>query len=501
MQEKIDKLNRGEYIEFIKNLIINSEQHKRNNDNKAYVIALDSPWGTGKSYFIDLFLQNIKNDESICTVKYNAWENDYRNNAFEPLIYDILESNCLQFSIENEAEKENLKKFFSNIGNIGITMGKRYIEKTISNKFGVKIDIPDDIKSTEDIKNFMLRKIPNLAELNLERESFDKFKEYLSKAMSYIKDNNKKLVIIVDELDRCKPTFAIQTLEIVKHLFDIENVVFLFAVDIRQLSFSISSVYGQGFDSVGYLCRFFDYIAKMPVPDINNYIVESLDKINIFDDRSIVSPVTNQNASLKKLISDFMMEIYREFDFSLRDLDTVLQSLKIMLSHFLLDYDSAGAYYIYIFYLSLKYKKPDMFNKIFLEKSFAKQSNQNDFFTFVSDSFRKNIWIKSTVDTIKSNKTLAETEYNLKDIDGSSYGSNRIKVEYAKDSCVGYKRIVDGFFAQLTEISNNNFDSLNNILFWPDLEKWVSIKNLTFKEYLHKQLEMYGFPALEEEKI
>ena len=90
---------------------------------------------------------------------------------------------------------------------------------------------------------------------------------------------------------------------------------------------------------------------------------------------------------------------------------------------------------------------------------------------------------------------------NLKDIDGSSYGSNRIKVEYAKDSCVGYKRIVDGFFAQLTEISNNNFDSLNNILFWPDLEKWVSIKNLTFKEYLHKQLEMYGFPALEEEKI
>ena len=46
MQEKIDKLNREKYIEFIKNLIINSEQYKRNIDSNSYVIALDSPWGT-----------------------------------------------------------------------------------------------------------------------------------------------------------------------------------------------------------------------------------------------------------------------------------------------------------------------------------------------------------------------------------------------------------------------------------------------------------------------
>lgn len=231
MLEKTDKLNRGEYIKFIKNLILNSEQHKRNDDNNAYVIALDSPWGTGKSYFIDLFLQNIKKDGSICAVKYNAWKNDYCNNAFEPLIYDLLKSDCLEFSIEKDADKENLKKFAYNIANICIAMGKRYVEKLAEDKMGVTIDIPDEVKSAENIKNFMLRKIPNLAELNSERESFDKFKEYLSSSISYIKENNKKLVIIVDELDRCKPTFAIQTLEIVKHLFDIENVVFFFAVD------------------------------------------------------------------------------------------------------------------------------------------------------------------------------------------------------------------------------------------------------------------------------
>ena len=230
MQEKIDKLNREKYIEFIKNLIINSEQYKRNIDSNSYVIALDSPWGTGKSYFIDLFLQSIRDETSICAVNYNAWKNDYRDNAFEPLIYDILTSDCLQFSVNNNAEKENIKKLANNIVKICAAFGKSYIEKIVEDKTGVKFNAPNNIHSAEDFKNFMLREIPNLTELNSERESFDDFKKYLRNAIQYLKDYKKKLVIIIDELDRCKPTFAIQTLEIVKHLFDIENIVFIFAV-------------------------------------------------------------------------------------------------------------------------------------------------------------------------------------------------------------------------------------------------------------------------------
>lgn len=74
----------------------------------------------------------------------------------------------------------------------------------------------------------------------------------------------KKLVIIIDELDRCKPLFAIQTLEIVKHFLDVKDVVFIFAVDLEQLSHSVESIYGFGMDASGYLCKFFDYITKFP---------------------------------------------------------------------------------------------------------------------------------------------------------------------------------------------------------------------------------------------
>ena len=89
MTEKVDKLERGEFIEFVKGLILNSEQYKRDNESDSYVIALDSAWGTGKSYFIDLLTQSAT-DDTLRIVKYNAWKNDYCENAFEPLIYDTI---------------------------------------------------------------------------------------------------------------------------------------------------------------------------------------------------------------------------------------------------------------------------------------------------------------------------------------------------------------------------------------------------------------------------
>ena len=89
MNELVDKLNRNDFINFVKNLIINADHYKRNNDSESYVIALDSAWGTGKSFFIELLKRDIENTEDdIRIVKYNAWGNDYCENAFNPLFYD-----------------------------------------------------------------------------------------------------------------------------------------------------------------------------------------------------------------------------------------------------------------------------------------------------------------------------------------------------------------------------------------------------------------------------
>ena len=65
------------------------------------------------------------------------------------------------------------------------------------------------------------------------------------------------MVFIIDELDRCRPTFAIELLERVKHIFDVPNLVFVFGINRDELCTSLQSIYGE-IDASVYLRRFFD---------------------------------------------------------------------------------------------------------------------------------------------------------------------------------------------------------------------------------------------------
>src|SRR5690606_22631130 len=86
------------------------------------------------------------------------------------------------------------------------------------------------------------------------------------------------MFVLVDELDRCRPSYAVALLERVKHLFDAPRVVFVFATDSGQLRHSISGAYGPGFDGFGYLGRFFDRTYKFPQPNIGEIVaVEAAD--------------------------------------------------------------------------------------------------------------------------------------------------------------------------------------------------------------------------------
>ena len=499
MSEKIDKLNRGDFIKFIENLILNSEQYKRNNDSDSYVIAFDSAWGTGKSYFIELLMQDIKSScDNMRVIKYNAWENDYCDNAFNPLMYEILKSEHLQFGIESDSDRENLNKIMKSVCRVGEAFGKQIINGAVKKATGIDFAevIQKAVETKEDIKNFMLREIPNINELNTERETFKNFKEYISNATQWMKDGGIKLVVIIDELDRCKPLFAIQTLEVVKHLFDVENIVFLFAVDIEQLSHSISSIYGQGFNSVGYLCRFFDYIAKMPNADIKIYIDAKMKQLKTIPD-VLVNLKKQNEIKLVDVLSDFMFDIYKSFDFSLRDLDTVLQSYNIMLNNFLKEYHMFGAHMIYLFYLSLKYKQPHIFHELFVEKSSDARLISDRISSF--KEWLNNVWVDSSIDVMEKDLELQEIRFQGFFDDNSDL--EKALGRYYKSFQNGQMLFVDNNPSELSPRQKNIQErlSLDNILFYPDMIKWNNIKHMTYREYLHKQLEMYNFVDVEKE--
>lgn len=85
-----------------------------------------------------------------------------------------------------------------------------------------------------------------------------------------VTEEAQKLVIFIDELDRCRPTFAIETLERIKHYFDDERIIFVVSVNKEQLIHTISKFYGASFDATAYLNKFFDM--NIYLPEIPNYL-------------------------------------------------------------------------------------------------------------------------------------------------------------------------------------------------------------------------------------
>lgn len=84
--------------------------------------------------------------------------------------------------------------------------------------------------------------------------------------------DGQRLVIFIDELDRCNPVFAVKMLERIKHFFNSPKILFVFSVNIEQLSATIKKTYGSEFDSSGYLNKFFDIIVDIPPVSIDKFI-------------------------------------------------------------------------------------------------------------------------------------------------------------------------------------------------------------------------------------
>ncbi len=139
------------------------------------------------------------------------------------------------------------------------------------------------------------------------------------------------IFVLVDELDRCRPTFSIQLLENIKHLFGVPGVYFVIATNIDQLSHSVGAVYGTGFNSEGYLKRFFDQEYILPEPDNESYAEFLFEKHSIKEDpRYLVLLNTDSYGSGNFNVKTFSI-ISSFFKLGLRDQEQVANSLSAIL--------------------------------------------------------------------------------------------------------------------------------------------------------------------------
>jgi len=303
----------------------------------GYVLNLDSGWGYGKTFFLTRLRDHLRTQGHIA-VYVNGWLDD---SSSEPLVSVIAETDK-----ELAPFLDGKKTAKSATGQIMVAVAKGAFKRAATKYLADGVDDIVDLHDKANVANVLIDSSEggeggNLGEDTAEAvvEVFDKFvgdqvENYRSKVASMesfkrsvsgllakMEERGKTLpmFILVDELDRCRPTYSLLMLESIKHIFDIKNVAFVIATDSDQLQESVRAVYGAGFNSQTYLKRFFDRVYRFQDPALDDFVA-LLVKYHSIDIGKFYLPTGSS-------FEDVVSGAARFFGLSLRDLVQCFDSI------------------------------------------------------------------------------------------------------------------------------------------------------------------------------
>ena len=303
-------------------------------------ISLDARWGEGKTfyvrqieksleyltkriwaedqedvenelapYFSSTVLNSVDLKQSYFPVYYNAWLYDNHNDPLLSLLFTVVKKSEKYIDV---AKGKNIWEKIggllssvsfsigSNDGNANLNAQLSVNGERVANTLSQR-DILDVIKTAEEIRETVKLILDEV-----------------------IVEKAQRLVIFIDELDRCRPSYAIEMLERIKHYFDDDRIIFIVSVNKEQLVHTISKFYGVSFDSTGYLNKFFDMNVHMPVlPEV---------------DKSLFSVYKREQMYLKKISE----ELVDYFKLTLRDTLIFKQRVEGIPANIVNDYTHQG---------------------------------------------------------------------------------------------------------------------------------------------------------------
>lgn len=177
---------------------------------KNKVVCIDGKWGTGKSFFCEKLIE-LSSDELEC-IKFNAFEHDHSEN---PLILLLSE-------FSKAVPKAEQKKYIEAVSKHAVPLIGKGLDYALS-MTSLK-GLPGVEGASDKLKDYMTERINNYL---YAEESIEGIKKELRKIVDNSKIEHKKIVVIVDELDRCRPSFALEIIEKIKHIFNVEGVHFI----------------------------------------------------------------------------------------------------------------------------------------------------------------------------------------------------------------------------------------------------------------------------------
>ena len=289
-----DALSRRRYADFLTKYLTAKVHNAPDGQSKSFTMALDAAWGEGKSFFVERWAADLRSAHPPHpVVTFDAWTADYAADpviAFMSAFKKALDKEVDSASVAQDLAlvskaHASLDKGFQILGRALMPAGKMIAKSLFAKYSGMAIEDLTSLLSPISTEGALdsggapsgatsAASAPRPIDKDLDkvfdemlREQTDRgalirdFREQVAWVLKALDGSGRTaspMFVFVDELDRCRPDFAIALLEGLKHIFGIDGVCFVVSVNLSQLSESVKAVYGAGFEGYGYLERFFD---------------------------------------------------------------------------------------------------------------------------------------------------------------------------------------------------------------------------------------------------
>ena len=229
------------------------------------VLAIDAPWGEGKTWFGRNWHAQLAS-AGYRTVYIDCFQRDHIEDPFLMVAGELLEL----AKASQPAVRGTLMAAGKKLGAALIPAAVKFAANAAGHWAIGNAELGDNVaKSLTTLQDSVTSGLEKLVAKNLEDYEADKksVEGFRSALKALAAEEDKPIVVFLDELDRCRPDFAVRTVERVKHFFDVPNVIFVLMMNRRQLTAAIEGIYGPRIDANAYLGKFVQLSLTLPKQD------------------------------------------------------------------------------------------------------------------------------------------------------------------------------------------------------------------------------------------
>lgn len=302
MSDRIDLLDRKNFVDNVIKIVNQISDNK-----KGCCFAIEGGWGIGKTFVIEEVEKQLKdlqseetNSDRYFVFHYNCWQYDY----YEEPSVAIISAMTASIQEENAIFSERVDNTVKAGCELAVKKLKEIAGILLENRIGVNlISIVEEIKEKGDEEQKAIFEFDKMF-------NFSQTIEKVRKELQEIAEE-RTIVLVVDELDRCIPGYAIKVLERLHHIFyGLENAVVIMAIDRTQLEHSVEEMFGAKNDSGSmdiekYLKKFIDFSMVLD----NGKVNESLEQKYDFYFQRFEVERAGDNEKMKKTLSMLLSEI------------------------------------------------------------------------------------------------------------------------------------------------------------------------------------------------